>query len=77
MEMNMADKVSYTLLLVGGLNWGLIGFFRYNLVAKISGGNFAADRVVYAVVGLAAVYGFYSMVMMMSKMSNTPAKKKK
>lgn len=77
MEMTPLDKVSYTLLLVGGINWGLVGFFKYNLVDKISGNNFDADRVVYAIVGLAAVYGFCSMLMMMSKMSMTPAKKKK
>jgi uncharacterized membrane protein YuzA (DUF378 family) len=70
------DKVSYTLLLVGGLNWGLVGFFKYNLVNKIAGGNVDAERVVYAIVGLAAVWGFYSMVMMMSKMGSTSAKKK-
>ena len=32
MEMKAIDKVTYTLLVIGGLNWGLVGVFKYNLV---------------------------------------------
>jgi len=35
MKMNILDKTAYTLLVIGGLNWALIGFFNYNLVGKI------------------------------------------
>lgn len=50
------------LVLVGALNWGLIGFFNYNLVSMIFGGTTEmtytmAERVVYAVVGLAGLWG--------------------
>lgn len=54
--MNAADNVSMLLVLVGGLNWGLVGFFQWNLVDKIFGIDSGIARVVYALVGLAAVY---------------------
>ena len=69
MEMKAWDKASYLLMVIGGLNWGLVGFFKYNLVDKIFGSHYSWARVVYAVVGLGALYGFYSMVTMMAKMN--------
>lgn len=66
MKMNALDKAVYLLLVVGGLNWGLVGFFKYNLVDKIFGVESGAARVVYALVGLAAVYGVYTIVSMMA-----------
>lgn len=66
MEMKTIDKVVYTLLVVGGLNWGLVGAFKYNLVDKIFGVESALSRIIYVLVGLAAVYGVYSIVTMMS-----------
>lgn len=44
------------LVVVGGLNWGLVGFFDYNLVDALFGEGSALARVVYALVGLSAVY---------------------
>ena len=46
--------VSYILLWVGGLNWGLVGFFNYNLVESLLGMN--TGNWVYMLVGLATVY---------------------
>jgi uncharacterized membrane protein YuzA (DUF378 family) len=50
------------LLIVGGLNWGLVGLADFNLVTAIFGGTHGdpstLSRIVYAVVGLAALYGF-------------------
>jgi uncharacterized membrane protein YuzA (DUF378 family) len=65
--MNVYYKIANVLLVVGGLNWGLVGFFKYNLVDKIFGAGSGVSRVVYAIVGLAAVYMTMSIVMMMSK----------
>ncbi len=46
------------LMVIGSLNWGLIGFFGYNLVADIFGGmSTIGARVVFALVGLAGLYG--------------------
>ena len=51
------DKCILALVIVGALNWGLIGFFRYDLVAAIFGGQLtAASRIVYALVGLAGIW---------------------
>lgn len=47
--------VSYVLVLVGALNWGLVGFFDFDLVAKIFGEMSTLSRVVYCLVGLCAI----------------------
>ena len=51
------DKLALSLAIVGGLNWGLIGLFDFDLVAFICGGsgNWIA-RTIYTVVGLAALW---------------------
>jgi len=51
----LAFKVAMILVLVGGLNWGLIGAFRVNLVDRIFGKGAVAAKVVYVVVGLCAL----------------------
>ena len=50
------------LVIIGGLNWGLVGIFDYNLVDAIFGAGSVLSRIVYIVVGLAALYmcgGFF------------------
>jgi uncharacterized membrane protein YuzA (DUF378 family) len=54
--MKVLDIVVTGLLLFGALNWGLVGFFEYNLVAAMFGEAGAISRVIYAVVGLSALY---------------------
>ena len=50
-------KLILILMIIGGINWGLIGFFNYNLVSGIFGAQLAVvSRIIYAVVGLAALY---------------------
>lgn len=50
--------VVLALILVGAINWGLWGFFQFDLVAAIFGGQSStASRVVYSIVGLAGLYG--------------------
>ena len=50
-------KFILILLIIGGINWGLVGFFNYNLVAAVFGGSLLIiSRIIYAVVGLAALY---------------------
>ena len=44
------------LVVIGALNWGLVGFFNWNLVSAIFGERSAAARIVYALVGLAGLY---------------------
>lgn len=51
-------KLILILMIIGGLNWGLIGFFNFNLVTSIFGTSLALiTRIIYAAVGLASIYG--------------------
>ena len=50
------DFVALILLVIGGLNWGLVGIFDWNLVRAIFGDLTILSRIVYILVGLAAVY---------------------
>ncbi|MDO4730568.1 MAG: DUF378 domain-containing protein [Clostridia bacterium] len=53
----MIDKVALTILIIGGINWGAIGIFQYDLVGAIFGGQAAVlSRVVYCLVALAAIW---------------------
>jgi uncharacterized membrane protein YuzA (DUF378 family) len=54
--MKNLHKVTFLLLVVGGLNWGLVGLFSYNLVASLLGSWPVVEQVVYVLVGLSAVY---------------------
>ncbi|MFZ5981880.1 MAG: DUF378 domain-containing protein [Candidatus Zixiibacteriota bacterium] len=54
--MKSFDVIVAVLLVVGGLNWGLVGFFNFDLVATIFGGGTLWSRLVYILVGLGAVY---------------------
>lgn len=55
-KLNALDWVAVVLVIVGGLNWGLVGAFSFNLVGAIFGDMTAITRVVYVLVGLAAIY---------------------
>lgn len=51
------DKIALLLAIVGGLNWGSIGIFGFDVVAFLFGGaNSAMSRVIYTLVGLGAIW---------------------
>lgn len=51
------DRISLILVIIGALNWGLIGLFRFDLVANLFGGQDALlSRIIYTLVGLAGLY---------------------
>ncbi len=51
-------KLILILMIIGGLNWGLVGFFNYNLVSSIFGADLVIiSRIIYALVGLASIVG--------------------
>jgi uncharacterized membrane protein YuzA (DUF378 family) len=56
---NPVDLIALILVIVGGLNWGLVGLFNFDLVATIFGMGSTLARIVYIVVGLSAVYMIY------------------
>jgi len=55
-KLNSLQWIALILLIVGGLNWGLVGLFDFDLVAAIFGMMSALSRVVYILVGLSAIY---------------------
>mgnify|MGYP000933569838 CR=1 FL=1 len=54
--MRTLDIIALVLVVIGALNWGLIGFFRFDLVASLFGTMSTATRVIYALVGLGGLY---------------------
>jgi uncharacterized membrane protein YuzA (DUF378 family) len=59
--MKSVDTTALVLLVIGGVNWGLVGFFDYNLVNGIFGAGSFLARAIYAIVGIAAVWTVVSM----------------
>lgn len=57
MNMKALDYAALTLVIIGAVNWGLIGFFQFDLVAALFGGmDSLISRIVYALVGLSGIY---------------------
>lgn len=56
MKTGTLEWISLILLIIGGLNWGLIGLFNIDIVAMIFGTMSGLTRIIYILVGLAAVY---------------------
>lgn len=54
--MRALDITALVLVIIGAINWGLIGFFGFDLVAALFGEMSAFSRVVYALVGIAGLY---------------------
>jgi uncharacterized membrane protein YuzA (DUF378 family) len=76
--MKKLDVAAATLLVVGGLNWGLVGIAKFDLVAWIFGGmefgeTNAASRVVYGLVGVAALYAIASLLSAARRPRTDPA----
>lgn len=55
-KLNVWDWIALVLVIVGGLNWGLVGLFDFDLVAYLFGSMSVLSRIVYDLVGLAAIY---------------------
>lgn len=55
--MKLLDRIALLLTVIGGVNWGLVGIFRFDLVAWICGGQDALiARIVYTLVGITALW---------------------
>ncbi|MCD8326198.1 MAG: DUF378 domain-containing protein [Lachnospiraceae bacterium] len=56
------DATALTIAIIGAINWGLIGFFRFDLVAFLFGDMSWLSRIIYAIVGICGLYliSFYS-----------------
>lgn len=56
-KMKVIDKIALVLIIIGAINWGLIGFFNFNLVAVIFEEMTWISRVIYALVGISGLWG--------------------
>jgi uncharacterized protein len=54
--MKKIDVLAAVLVVVGALNWGLVGLFKFDLVATLLGDSTAAARVIYLLVGLSGIF---------------------
>ena len=56
--MKYLNIIALILVIIGGINWGLVGLFDFNLVAAIFGEDTVLSNLIYILVGLAAIYSF-------------------
>ena len=55
--MKVIDKIALVLIIIGAINWGLIGIFNFNLVSAIFGEMSVISRIIYALVGISGLWG--------------------
>lgn len=55
--MKVIDKIALVLIIIGAINWGLIGIFKINLVEMIFGDMSLLSRIIYALVGVSGLWG--------------------
>jgi uncharacterized membrane protein YuzA (DUF378 family) len=76
--MKKLDILAATLLIVGGLNWGLVAVAEFDLVATIVGLEFGetnlVSRAIYGLVGLSAIYGIGSLLSWSGRPATAPAR---
>ncbi|RJO61401.1 DUF378 domain-containing protein [candidate division WS5 bacterium] len=61
MKMNWLDWVTGVLVIVGAINWGIVGLLDYNVVSAVLGDATVWTRGVYVLVGLSGLYMIYSL----------------
>jgi uncharacterized membrane protein YuzA (DUF378 family) len=71
-KMNWLDWTAMVFIIIGGLNWGLVGLFQYDLIAEIFGVLSATSRVLYTIVGAAALYTAIAVPMKMGMVAPSP-----
>ena len=54
--MKVVDTIALILIIVGAINWGLVGFFQFDLVAAIFGDMSMFSRIIYAIIGICGLY---------------------
>jgi uncharacterized membrane protein YuzA (DUF378 family) len=68
--MSAIDYVAMALLIVGGLNWAMVGLFDVDVVATLFGRGSPATRLIYVLVGISALYSIYTAAKMGRKHSH-------
>jgi len=76
--MRLLNPIALVLVIVGALNWGLVGLFEFDLVAEITGDTFGetnpVSRIVYVLVGAAGVYLALTVLPAMFRSTNRPGR---
>ena len=68
--MNIINKIALILVIIGALNWGLIGLFSFDLVAWISGGAATVlARIIYTIVAIAGIWSISMLFMNTDELS--------
>jgi len=74
--LNWLDWVCLILVIIGALNWGLVGFLGFDLIGTIFGGTFSTGaRVIFAIVGLAGLWSIYTFWKILTKFTGTMAER--
>ncbi len=60
--MKVIDKIALILIIIGAINWGLIGIFKFNLVEMIFGDMTMLARLIYILVGISGLWGIKQAV---------------
>ena len=60
-KLNTLDWIAIILLIIGGLNWGLVGIFSWDVVAAIFGDMSVVARIIYILVGLSGLWILFSL----------------
>lgn len=55
--MKIIDKIALVLIIIGAINWGLVGIFKFNLVDTLFGELSMLTRIIYALVGISGLWG--------------------
>ena len=55
--MKIVDKIALVLIIIGAVNWGLVGIFNFNLVDAIFGTMSVISRIIYTLVGISGLWG--------------------
>lgn len=69
--LSAVDWAAMVILIVGGINWGLVGLMNFDLVAALFGEMTGAARIVYALVGLSALYAVYLLTKLAGEQRTT------
>lgn len=71
--MSGLQRTALALVIIGAINWGLIGFFQFDLIAAIFGGQGAAiSRIIYGIVGIAGLYSLTLLFKPSEELSENP-----
>jgi len=60
--MKLLDSIALILAIIGGINWGLIGFFQFNLVDFLFGGFSIVTKIIYCLVGIGSLYAISFLI---------------